>query len=221
LDVACGTGAATLAAAERAGSAGHVVGLDANPEMLAVARRKPSAVEWIEGRAEKLPLPDADFDAVVSQFGFMFFDDPAAALKEMLRVLRPGGGLAVAVCDAVEASPGYGAFAALLDRLFGREVGDAFCAPFVLGDAEKLKGICRTAGLDAAEVTQHHAAVRFDSVDALVATERACAWTLGGLLDEAQFARLKSEAESVMAPFVVDGGIRFDMPALIVTAQKM
>jgi ubiquinone/menaquinone biosynthesis C-methylase UbiE len=134
LDVACGTGALTLAVADRVGPAGSVVGLDANPEMLAVARRKPTAIEWVEGRAEAPPLPDSSFDAVVSQFGLMFFDDRAGALRQMMRVLRPGGRIAVAVCDAVENSPGYAAFAALLDRLFGTAVGDAFRAPFVLGD---------------------------------------------------------------------------------------
>ena len=127
LDVVCGTGALTLAAAEIAGPSGSVVGLDANPEMLAVARRKPVRIEWLEGTAEAMPLPDNSFDAVVSQFGFMFFEDKPQALGEMMRVLKPGGRLAVAVCDAVENSPGYRVFAQLLDRLFGKEVGDGRC----------------------------------------------------------------------------------------------
>lgn len=221
LDVACGTGAASLAAAEKVGASGHVVGLDANPEMLEVARRKACPIEWIDGKAEALPFPAASFDAVVSQFGFMFFDDKSGALKEMMRVLRPGGGLAVAVCDAVENSPGYHSFAQLLDRLFGRQVGDGMRAPFLLGDAEKLRAICHEAGLEGAQVTQHRQAVRFASIEDLVSTERACVWTLGGLLDEDQFACLKRESESALANFVTAGGaIRFDMPALIVTAQK-
>ena len=121
LDVGCGTGAATVAAAARAGRDGRVVGLDPNPEMLTVARRKPG-IEWVEGRAEELPFRDAEFDAVVSQFAMMFFDDRVAALREMQRVLAPGGRMAVAVCGALAASPGYSALAALLDRLFGRGV---------------------------------------------------------------------------------------------------
>jgi ubiquinone/menaquinone biosynthesis C-methylase UbiE len=221
LDVACGTGAATLVAAEVAGKSGSVVGLDANPEMLAVARRKPTNIEWLEGRAEALPLPDGSFDAVVSQFGFMFFDDKPAALREMMRVLRPGGRLAVAVCDAVETSPGYGAFAQLLDRLFGKEVGDAFRAPFALGDSGKLAEICRAAGIADAEITQHHAMVRFKSIEAMVSTERACVWTLGGVLNDEQFARLLEESETALRPFVTDGNvIEFDMPSLIITARK-
>ena len=150
LDVACGTGALTLAVAERAGSDGSVVGLDANPEMLAVARRKPTRIEWVEAPAESLPLSDQSFDAVVSQFGLMFFQDRAAALREMMRVLRPGGRLAVAVCGAVENSPGYQSFAQLLDRLFGKPIGDAFRAPFVLGDPDRLLELSREAGITAA-----------------------------------------------------------------------
>jgi SAM-dependent methyltransferase len=221
LDLGCGTGALTLAVADRVGSGGSVVGLDANPEMLAVARRKRSAVEWIEGRAEALPLPDASFDAVVSQFALMFFDDRAGALRETIRVLRSGGRLAVAVCDAVDNSPGYGAFAALLDRLFGSAIGDAFRAPFVLGDRGRLLEIARAAGIADARVDRHRGAVRFASVASLVSTERACAWTLGGLLDEEQFARLLELAPTALAPFVApDGSVVFDMPALILTAAR-
>jgi ubiquinone/menaquinone biosynthesis C-methylase UbiE len=220
LDVACGTGALTLAAAERVGR-GAVVGLDANPDMLTVARRKSTQVEWMEGKAEALPLPDERFDAVVSQFGLMFFDDKPQALREMMRVLRPGGRLAVAVCDAVDHSPGYGAFARLLDRLFGSDVGNAFRAPFALGDPNRLASICREADISDARVTEHHRNVRFDSIDALVSTERACVWTLGGLLDEEQFARLLEESRTVLKPFMTAAeAIQFDMPALIVTAQK-
>ena len=221
LDVACGTGALTVSAAERVGPGGSVVGVDANPEMLAVARRKPVPVEWVEGRAEALPLPPCSFDAVVSQFGLMFFEDKPQALREMMRVLRPGGRLAVAVCDAVDRSPGYAAFARLLDRLFGTDVGNAFRAPFALGDPDQLYAICRDAGVTGAEVTQHHRDVCFESINALVSTERACAWTLGGVLDEEQFARLQAESMTALRPFVTDGWqIRFDMPALITTAPK-
>lgn len=221
LDVACGTGALTLAAAERVGRGGSVVGLDVNPDMLTVARRKSTQVEWMEGKAEALPPPDNSFDAVVSQFGFMFFDDKPQALREMMRVLRPGGTLAVAVCDAVDHSPGYGAFARLLDRLFGSDVGDAFRAPFALGDSERLLAICREAGIDDARVMTHHRNVCFESIDALVSTERACVWTLGGILDDDQFARLLDGSRTALKPFMTGReAIQFDMPSLIVTAQK-
>ena len=221
LDVACGTGALTVAVAERVGRGGTALGLDANPQMLAVARRKHADIEWHDGRAEALPFADASFDAVVSQFGLMFFDGRVAALREMLRVLRPGGRMAVAVCDALERSPGYAALAALLERLFGKAVADAFRSPFVLGDEGTLLSLCTAAGIRDATVVRREGAVRFDSIDALVSTERACAWTLGGLLDDAQFARLRLEAQSVFRPYVDAGGrVEFAMPALLICAHK-
>lgn len=221
IDVACGTGALTLAAAERAGPRGSVVGLDLNPEMLAVARGKPSAIDWCEAPAEALPFPDADFDAVVSQFGLMFFADPVAALAEMRRVLRPGGRLAVAVCDGIDTSPGYATLASLLDRLFGRDVGDALRAPFALGDPSRLLTLTEAAGIAGAKATPHQGTVRFTSIEALVSTERACIWTLGGLLDEGQFDTLRREALVELQPFVTaESGVSFAMPALVLTASR-
>jgi len=221
LDVACGTGVLARAAAERVGADGAVTGLDANEEMLAVARRKSARIEWKHGRAESLPFPDASFDRVVSQFGFMFFDDRSAALREMMRVLRPGGRLALAVCDALDHSPGYAVLAELLHRLFGHAVADAFRAPFVLGDARELLALCLAAGIDNAAVARIDGTVRFSSIVSLVSTEKACVWTLGGLLDDAQFERLVEAAEESLRPFAApDGTVAFVMPALIVTAVR-
>jgi len=221
LDVACGTGALACEVAPITGAEGCIVGLDANPAMLAVARRKPGPVEWIEGRAERLPFEDARFDRVLSQFGLMFFDDPVKALAEMMRVLRPGGRMAVAVCDGVERSPGYATFARLLDRLFGPEIGDAFRRPFALGNRRLLEAMCEAAQIPDAAVESHAGTVVFPSIEELVSTERACAWTLGGLLDDAQFARLAAAAEDELRAFRhADGRVVFAMPALIITARK-
>jgi SAM-dependent methyltransferase len=221
LDVACGTGVLACAASRRVGSAGEVVGLDASSEMLAVARRKSTAVSWQEGRAEALPFADSSFDAVVSQFGLMFFSDPVGGLREMWRVLRPGGRLAVAVCASLEYSPGYAMLAKLLEHHFGTGVADAFRAPFRLGDPEQLRALGAEAGLNQPRVVQHEGAVRFGSIAALVSAERACVWTLGGLLDDAQFAQLLAAAEERLRPFqAADGTVMFAMPALIITATR-
>ena len=220
LDVACGTGALTLAAAEHAGPEGAVSGLDPNPEMLAVARAKPVAVDWREGRAEALPFGDATFDAVVSQFGMMFFDDAVGAFAEMHRVLAPGGRLAVAVFDAVDTAPGYDSLARLLDRQCGREIGDAMRAPFAMGDAAQLRTLAETV-FASATVSRHDGHVHFPSVADLVETEHSCIWTLGGLIGDDEAARLREAAEHELRPFVrPDGSITFAMPALIVTATK-
>jgi ubiquinone/menaquinone biosynthesis C-methylase UbiE len=105
LDVACGTGVLARALAERVKPGGTATGLDINEGMLAVARRKAPGIEWRHGAAESLPFDDAAFDVVVSQFGLMFFQDRTKAIGEMLRVLRPGGRLAVAVWDSLDRTP--------------------------------------------------------------------------------------------------------------------
>ena len=221
LDVACGTGVLACAAADRAGTSGEVVGLDPNEDMLTVARRKSTRIEWQNGRAESLPFPDKSFDAVVSQFGLMFFDDQRTALREMMRVMKSGGRMAVAVWDSLDHSPGYDALAAPIERLFGNSVADAFRAPFVLGDPELLLSLCADAGIASSKVTRHKGTVRFASIESLLYAERMCVWTLGGLLDDAQFELLLKEAEQVLQPFVAtDGTVAFDLPALIVTASK-
>jgi ubiquinone/menaquinone biosynthesis C-methylase UbiE len=91
LDVACGTGVLAREAAARTGQSGRVAGLDPHAGMLAVARGVSPAIDWQEGTAEALPFPDHAFDAVVCQFGIMFFPDRDKAIREMLRVMVPAG----------------------------------------------------------------------------------------------------------------------------------
>lgn len=95
LDVGCGTGVVALTAA-RVGAT--VTGVDPTPELLERARQNAAIMrldaDWHEGDAEELPLGDAEFDVVVSQFGHMFAPRPELAVREMLRVLKPGGTIA-------------------------------------------------------------------------------------------------------------------------------
>ncbi|HEY2893630.1 MAG TPA: methyltransferase domain-containing protein [Pirellulales bacterium] len=97
LDVACGNGNAALAAARRFCK---VVGLDYVPELLARGRERAMAdglpIEFVEGDAESLPFPVASFDAAVSTFGVMFAPDQERAARELVRVVRPGGTIALA-----------------------------------------------------------------------------------------------------------------------------
>jgi ubiquinone/menaquinone biosynthesis C-methylase UbiE len=219
LDVACGTGVLAGEAARRVQPGGHVVGLDRNAGMLAVARRKAPEIEWREGLAEALPFPKDRFDAVVSQFGLMFFDDRALALSEMWRVLKPGGRLAVAVWDALERIPGYAAMTALLQRLFGERIADALRAPFALGDPKALTALAAKAGIPA-QITTREGTARFPSIDAWVHTD-VKGWTLADMIDEGPYQQLRQEVEHALARFVeADGTVSFDAPAHILCATK-
>jgi demethylmenaquinone methyltransferase/2-methoxy-6-polyprenyl-1,4-benzoquinol methylase len=93
LDGACGTGDLALAAVE-AGAA-QVTGLDFSDEMLARARRKAPALAWVQGDLLALPFPERTFDAATVGFGVRNVADLELALRELRRVLRPGGRLAI------------------------------------------------------------------------------------------------------------------------------
>ena len=221
LDVACGTGILARAAAERVGASGSVVGLDINDGMLTVAARKAPQIEWRQGQAEALPFEDGHFDAVVSQFGLMFFEDRPAALAEMLRVLRPGGHLAVAVWDTLDHTPGYAAMVNLLRRLFGEQAANGLRAPYVLGNVDDLRSLFAAANIPNATISTYTGTARFPSIDSWMFTDIK-GWVLADMLDDVQFERLLSEAETVLAPFVsADGSVAFAAPAHIVSAVKL
>lgn len=218
LDVACGTGVLARDVAARVGPEGAVVGLDLNEGMLAVAARRAPEIEWRNGRAEALPFDDATFDAVVSQFGLMFFEDRKAALREMVRVLRPGGRLAVAVWDSLDHVPGYAALVALLERTLGDDVASLLRAPFVLGDLDALRALVEESGIPDAAIATEQGVARFPSIRSWIFTD-VRGWTLAAAVDDEQFERVAEEAERALRPFVTpDGSVEFPMPAHIVTA---
>jgi SAM-dependent methyltransferase len=99
LDVGCGNGAVALAVSALVAPGGSVLGLDISGPMLAYARQRADAagiasVSFRKGDAQVYPLPAASFDAVVSRFGVMFFDDPVTAFANLGRALKPGGRIA-------------------------------------------------------------------------------------------------------------------------------
>jgi SAM-dependent methyltransferase len=220
LDIACGTGVAARAALARVGSTGQVIGVDVNEGMLAVAARTESHIDWRAGKAESMPLDDNSFDAVVSQFGLMFFEDRRAAIKEMVRVLRPGGKLAVAVWNSLANTPGYAAMVELLQRLFGTEAANGLRFPFSLGDVPTLRSLFADTDLADIRINTLPGTAHFPSIESWVFTDIK-GWVLADKLDDAQYEQLLREAKQTLAPFVeADGQVRFASPAHIVSATK-
>jgi demethylmenaquinone methyltransferase / 2-methoxy-6-polyprenyl-1,4-benzoquinol methylase len=93
LDGCCGTG--DLAVADKEAGASEVIGLDFSEEMLVRARRKAADVAWVRGDLLKLPFEPEEFDAATVGFGIRNVDDLDAGLRELRRVLRPGGRVAI------------------------------------------------------------------------------------------------------------------------------
>jgi SAM-dependent methyltransferase len=221
LDVACGTGVLTREVARRVGASGFVAGVDANPGMLAVAARTSPEIEWRHAGAEALPYDDSVFDAVVCQFGLMFFNQQAA-LREMMRVLVPGGHLTAAVWDTLEHTPAYAALVALLDRHAGARAANALRAPFMLGDRNELAALFARADMPDVDIVTVRGTARFPNVRSMVEADvRGWLPAAGVMLSESQLGEILDEAEKVMRVYVTaDGSVTFDSPAHIITARK-
>ena len=219
LDVACGTGVLTRVLVERVGSNGSVSGVDINPGMLAVARRISPEVSWREADAEALPYEDESFDAVLCQFGLMLFLAPEAALREMKRVLKPGGNLAVAVFGSLEDLPAYAALAEVYERLVSKSVGDALRMPFSMGDPDRLASLFASAGISSPKIAKHKGLARFSSVEHMVLADVNGWFPFAGIrLDRDTIDAVTEEAEVALKPFSrSSGAVEFPVSVYIVT----
>lgn len=172
LDLACATGIVARRVASTVGPDGDVVGVDLNPEMLAVAREQAVAedvpVEWLECDAAALDLPDRSFDLVLCQQGIQFFDHPDRALSETRRVLAEGGRLALNVWQPLERHPVYDALLSAEAEHLGADLEEV-ATPFTFGQAERLRTMLGEAGFDDVEVTEHELDVTFEDPEAFVA----------------------------------------------------
>ena len=222
LDVACGTGVLSREVARRVGPTGSVTGIDIDPGMLAVAARRASGITWKEGRAEALPFADRTFDAVLCQFGLMFFPDRGAALREMQRVAVPGGHIVVAVWDSLEETPLYAAFVRLLARIVGPRAADALRTPFALGDRDELAEIVTSAGLRIADIETHRSTATFPGVRPMIEAELRGWMPMAGIeLSPVEIDCVLDEARREFRPYLrPNGRVEFDSPAHLVTCVK-
>ena len=122
LDVGCGSGASAIPAAEAVGPGGRVIGVDLAERLLALARAKASGrrlgnVEFRHGDMERLEFPDASFDAVVCVFAIFFVEDMAQQVRELWRLVRPGGHLAITTWGPRMFEPGSSAWWAAVQQV--------------------------------------------------------------------------------------------------------
>jgi ubiquinone/menaquinone biosynthesis C-methylase UbiE len=225
LDLACGTGAVARTAAARVGATGHVVGLDLNPAMLAMAHTIPHhdgpPIEWREGDATALPFTDATFDLVCCHQGLQFFPDRSAALREVRRVLVPGGRLALGVWRRLEHQPFYAALTDALERYVSAQAAASLRAAFTLGDAPEIRALIADAGFREIHIRIRSRLTRWPSLEDYVFGYLAgspMAPAVAALDDTARNAML-GHIITVLKSYVDDDGLAAPWESHVVTAH--
>ena len=229
LELACGPGGAGLAAAPLVGLGGAVVVSDDVPEMTAIAAARAAAAGLRNVTARPLDLeeiaePDGAYDVVLCREGLMFASDPARAAREIARVLRPGGRVAIAVWGPRVDNPWLGVvFGAVSAQMGVPMPPPGMPGPFALEDAGRLRGLLVDAGL--ADVAVRELAVP------LVAPSFEDWWTrtsslagplsavLAGLPAEAT-ADLAARVRAAVTPYETEDGLRFPGLTLLASARR-
>jgi SAM-dependent methyltransferase len=223
LDVACGTGLVARLAAERVGRAGSVAGSDINPGMLAVARASVppgAAITFYETAAEAMPLPDAAFDVVLCQMGLQFFSDKPAAVREMVRVLAPGGRLVLNVPGPTPEP------LSILAEALGRHV-DPRMASFVhlvfsLHDPDEVRALLAGAGLRDLDIRTAPKTLRLPPPEAFL-WQYVHSTPLGeavARLDEPRRDALERDVCDQWRELVVDGAMELSVRMTIASGRK-
>ncbi|MCW9706128.1 methyltransferase domain-containing protein [Fodinibius salsisoli] len=222
LDVACGTGVLARAAANKLSTEGQVAGLDINLGMLRVAESLSPNIEWHKGIAEDLPWQDHTFDAVVCQFGLMFFENREQALKEMYRVLKPGGPLVVTAFDSLDHISGYERIIKVYAKVAGEAIAKALQFPFSFGDVEELEALCAACGITSSGIITHEAEARFPDLITMVLADVKGWFPLAGItLEQKKINQIVSQSEMELKDFIApDGSVKFTVSAHFIAALK-
>jgi ubiquinone/menaquinone biosynthesis C-methylase UbiE len=158
IDVACGTGIVARVARERLGPEARIVGVDVAPAMLAVAQTVDPTIDWRQGNAVSLPVSAGEqFTVLTCHQGLQFMPDKAAALREMRRVLAPGGRLAIATWCSLADISGMND----LNLVAEQHVGPIVDSRHSLGDRTALKSLLIDAGFSHVNVETLAHDVRF------------------------------------------------------------
>ena len=225
LELAAGTGAVTRAMAAALPAGVRIVATDLNPAMLEIAEARQAGdarIRWAAADAQALGEDDAAFDAVVCQFGAMFFPDKTAAYREARRVLRDGGHFLFNVWDGIAANAFVAVLSAALAEMFPADP-PVFMArtPHGYHDTDRIRAELADAGFGAVEVDTVEMVSRAGS--ALEAATAYCQGTplrgeiaaRGGVLDDVT-ARGAAALAAAFGPGAIEGAIR----AFVITARR-
>jgi SAM-dependent methyltransferase len=215
LELACGPGDTGLLAAELVQPGGRVLLTDVAQGMVEAAARRAEelGIRNAETRvmsAESLDLDTASFDGVLCRFGYMLLADPAAALQETRRVLRPGGRVALAAWTAAAENPWLSSIGgALIELGFAERPDPDEPGPFTFAEPGLIERLLDEAGFDDVHVEPFDVVFAFESTDAHFEQQR----TLGTRLQErlaplspAEHTRLRDAIDERLAPWTAEDG---------------
>ncbi len=208
LDIACGTGFVSA----RISPDCTVTGIDVNEGMLAIARQN-TKVEWHLGSATALPFGDASFDVVLCQQGLQYFPDRVAAVKEMVRVLVPGGCVSLNVWGPLERQPFHAALLEAITTFLGKEHSTVFDLAFSLNTAGELHALADAAGLKDARVRFEHRTIRHPDPTEMIDGFMQSTPIAGHYMTLPVEARksFTEHAVACLAPYRDDGGLASPM----------
>ena len=229
LELACGPGGAGLAAAELVAPAGTVVFSDIAAEMTKIASARAAARGLVNVTAcvrdlERIDDPDSSYDVVLCREGLMLVPDPARAVREIRRVLRPGGRTAVAVWGPRERNPWLTVMFDAISAQLGCPVPPTgIPGPFSLQEADRLASLLVNGGLSEVAVVEVPVALRASSFDAWWDGRRALAGPLTKILAsvptdavEAMNGRAREAAQQYETP----RGLEFPGVALVASGRR-
>lgn len=210
VDLACGSGLITRVLLSQLGPNGSIVGIDLCPGMLAHAKStvQDARVAWHEAEATDLPLADETVDIVCCHQGLQFFSDQHAAVREIHRVLRPGGRVVIGVWGALGDNPEVAAMASAIGEFLGQDVGDAMTGPCRFPDRNERRSVLHEGDFVGIEVetvskTAHHPNVRIAMDGQLAALPIAA--TIDALGPERR-AELLDRICELLKPYTDDTG---------------
>jgi SAM-dependent methyltransferase len=232
LDVGCGSGGVTLAAAHRVGGTGAAAGIDADSDAIHVARTRAreQLLGWATFAAadvERAELPGWAFDAIVSRFGITNVVDPAGALARLARCLVPGGRMAFVCWRAAADNAWYSLPRGVIESCFGAEVARGVnpcglgARSFAFADRDRLEEWLSRAGFVEASIEPFDGPtwVGDDVDDALEFFFETDGRPLDDLLDQKRFALLTRELGKALSAHERSGGVWVPAAAWLVSAR--
>ncbi|APX11551.1 class I SAM-dependent methyltransferase [Tateyamaria omphalii] len=228
LDIGCGTGVSVARAAQAVGSSGHVTGLDISPTMLdlAASRNTGNTTSFLKADAQTHDFATA-YDAMISRFGVMFFDNTVAAFANLNAALEPGGKMTFAAWGPAPQNPYFMVPAKAAISVLGDmpKVDRTLPGPFAFEDADHVLGMMHDAKLTESEVDTVHLDLTppgdaADTAALLLKIGPAQRAVTYHEADAATTARVKDAVADAIAQFDTDLGLRIPACVHIFSARK-